>query len=286
MTTRSVPAVRRGSLRSCSPAVAASALLALAGAASPACAIVTGDEMSAPSEGYVGTFNGSSGVAIGAHWFISAKHVGGSVNSMFTMKGVTYRAVQIVQHPTMDIMLVRVAETLPGYHTIAEDADVQSGSPCVLGGWGVTAGDALSDGWNWNGPHKETWGANLIDSAGSIISIQFDGPSSGIAVPHEATFAVNDSGGGLFVYGPEGDLRLAGIAVSVTGWGSSRYGNAAFAISLPQLYNWIMPYVDPSRPLASSVEAPRASLGHPVTTLLFLGTAGSALLGRAGRRRR
>ena len=43
---------------------------------------------------------------------------------MFTMKGADLprRADRFTL--TMDIMLVRVAETLPGYHTIAGDADV------------------------------------------------------------------------------------------------------------------------------------------------------------------
>jgi hypothetical protein len=263
----------------------AAALLSALWLAEPARAIVCAnrDEMSNPSDGWVGNWNGSSGVAISNHWLITAKHVGGGVNGIFALRGLAYRAVEIVQHPTMDVQLVRVAEELPGYHHLADTDEVDAGLPCVLGGWGVTAGDALPDGgWAWNGQRKETWGANMIDGAGALLSLQFDDPASPTGVPHEALFAVNDSGGGLFVFGPTGEMKLAGIAVSVTGWGSTKYGNAAFALNVAEMHNWIMPYVDPSKPLTSSVEAPRALLGGWLVGSIAL----TAIASRVVRRRR
>lgn len=264
---------------------AASCLLALA-TAQHAGAVVcaNGDEMSAPSDGFVGNWNGSSGVAIAPHWLITAKHVGGSVNGFFALKGINYRAVQIVQHPTMDIQLVRVAEEMPGYNEMADPLDITHDIPCVLGGWGVTAGTPIADGWNWSNTRKETWGANMIDSGGPLLAIALDNPSGNRAVPHESLFGVNDSGGGLFIYDSSGDLVLAGVAVSVTGWGSSRFGNAAFAINVAEMRNWIMPYVDPSKPLASSVEAPHASLGQPIVGAVMLSALASGFLARKRRR--
>lgn len=264
-------------------AAVGAALGTTSGAHAVVCA--NGDEMAHPSTGgYVGNWNGSSGVCVAPHWVLTAKHVGGSVNGIFSLFGLPYRAVQIVPHPTMDLQLVRVAETLPGFHEIASTDSIEPGLPCVLGGFGVTAGTALSDGWNWSQTRKLTWGANTLDGVGAVLGIQFDNPATSAGVPHEALFAVNDSGGGLFIYGADGSLELAGIAVSVTGWNATRYGNAAFAINVGELTNWLMPYVDPSKPITSSVEAPRASLGHPVTSVLLMGTVATALGGRVRRR--
>jgi hypothetical protein len=241
------------------------------------------DEMSAPLNGYIGSWNGSSAVCIGPNWIISAKHVGGNVGSVFTMRGVQYRAVEIVPHPVQDIELIRVAEVLPGYHRIA--TGVASGDIAVLGGWGVTAGGAYDNGYDWSGPRRETWGANTIEGVGSLMSIRFDDPATPAAVPHESIYAVNDSGAGLFVYGVDGSLELAGVAVSVTGFGTSVYGNWAFSLNLGTLRTWIMPIANPGAPITSSVEAPRASLftGGAPSVIWAAAVIGGAVLGRRRR---
>lgn len=241
------------------------------------------DPMERPLNGYVGTWNGSTAVCIGTNWIISAKHVGGSVGGYFTMRGVQYRAVEIVPHPTQDIELIRVAETLPGYHRLA--TGVTSGDVGVLGGCGVTGSANYDNGYAWTGPRQETWGMNTIEGVGSLVSVRFDNPSDAGAVPHEATFAVNDSGAGLFVYGSDGSLELAGVAVSVTGFGSSVYGTWAFSVNLTGLRNWVLPIADPGAPITSSVEAPRADVfGGSAPSVVW---AGAVMLGvAAGRRRR
>ncbi len=241
------------------------------------------DPMQRPLNGYVGSWNGSSAVCIGPNWIISAKHVGGSVGGFFTMRGVQYRAVEIVPHPSQDIELIRVAETLPGYHRIA--TGVTSGDVGVLGGCGVTGAPTYNNGYAWTGPHQETWGMNTIEGVGSLISVRFDNPASAEAVPNEAIFAVNDSGAGLFVYAADGSLELAGVAVSVTGFGSSVYGNWAFSVKLDSLRTWILPIADPGAPITSSVEAPRAGvLGGGVPADVWAGAVGLGAV--AGRRRR
>jgi hypothetical protein len=103
----------------------------------------------------------------------------------------------------------------------------------------------------------------MIDGDGSLLAVRFDPPSSSWAVPHESIFAVNDSGGGLFVYGIDGSLRLAGIAISVTAFGSSQYGSAAFSLNVDLFRTWMVPLVDPTQPISSAVEAPRAALAVP-----------------------
>jgi hypothetical protein len=247
--------------------------------------VVTGDPMQAPVNGFVGAFNGSSCVAVGRFWFITAKHVGGAVDQSVYMQGAFYRVVEIVQHPVYDCQLLRVAEELPGYHELASNVGLDR--PCVLGGFGATAGASLpsGNGYDWNGPHVETWGENLIEGEGDLLAVRFDSPTSGLAVAHEAIFAVNDSGGGLFVYGPGGDLQLAGIAISVLGWGSSQYTNAAFALNVDLYRNWMMPIVDPGAPVSSAVEAPRAMIGVPALPSWAGGIVTFALLLSLRRRR-
>lgn len=223
----------------------------------PAHAIVVAnnDPMPAPLDGYVGTWNGSSAVCIAPNWIVSARHVNGVVGGMFTMRGRQYRAVEIRQHPTQDIQLIRVAETLPGYHMLA--TGVSAGDPVILGGWGVTNGNPVTNGYDWTGPRRETWGANTIQTTGSFHVIRFDDPASPSAVPHEAIFAVNDSGAGLFVVAPDGSLQLAGIANSVTGFGQSVYGNSAFCLNLEIVRAWIQPIASPGAAIDSSMAAPR-----------------------------
>lgn len=230
------------------------AALAIASAAH-AVVVADHDPLPTPLDGYVGDWNGSSAVCIAPNWIVSAKHVGGQVGGMFTIRGEQFRSVEIRQHAIQDIQLIRVAETLPGHHRIA--TGVAAGDIALLGGWGVTAGNAITNGYDWTGSRAETWGANTIDSAGSLLIIRFDNPTSSAAIPHEAIFAVNDSGAGLFTHGIDGSLELAGLAVSVTGFGQSLYGNMAYCLNMDNLRSWIAPLATPGTPVASSVAAPR-----------------------------
>lgn len=241
------------------------------------------DPMPLPDNGYIGWWNGSSAVAIGPNWIISAKHVGGSVGGSFWMRNVQYRAVEIIQHATQDIQLIRVAETLPGYHRLATGASV--GDVALLGGYGATAGNPVAHGYDWTGAHEETWGANIITAAGSLLVIRFDNPSGPDAVPHESIFAVNDSGAGLFTVAGDGSLELAGVAVSVSSWGQSTYGSYAYSVNMAALRTWILPIADPGTPITSSSVAPRASLfGGGVLPAAWAGAVAFGAV--VGRRRR
>ena len=260
----------------------------LGASALPAAAIVVEGMTSMPLpfgvEGHIGSWNGSSGVPIGPHWLITAKHTGGFVPMYFIMNGHWHTAVEIRDHPTLDLRMVRVAEAFPGWHRIA--TGVANGDPCVLGGWGVTAGAPLAggNGYTWGGPHGETWGANVVfSSSTAMLGIRFDAPGTGDAVPYEAMFAVNDPGCGLFTWGADGQLEVAAIAVSVSGYGQASYGQFGYAIRLEPVRDWIMAVADPSVPMLSSVIAPReSSLGSGWAGVL----AGAALLAGASNLRR
>lgn len=287
MLTRTLSNTRRSGRRRLGVGV----LLALGGlgvSGAPAAAIVVEGMNSMPLplgvEGHIGSWNGSSGVPVGPHWLITAKHTGGFVPLFFIMNGHWHTAVEIRDHPTLDLRMVRVAEAFPGWHRIA--TGVGNGDPCVLGGWGVTAGAPLpgGNGYTWGGPHGETWGANRVySSSTAMLGVRFDAPGTGDAVPYEAMFAVNDSGGGLFTWGVDGQLELAAIAVSVSGFGQATYGQMGYAIRLEPVRDWIMAVADPSLPMLSSVIAPReSSLGAGWT----LAASAALLAGVAGLRRR
>lgn len=243
----------------------AAAGLALSLAASSASGLVVTDldPMPIPDNAWVGNLNGSSAVPVGADWIITARHIGVSPGGWFILRGAAYQVVEVRFHPFMDLALCRVNQPLPGWHTIAERAGL--GDPVILGGHGVTGAAALpaGDGYDWNGPKVETWGANTIEQEGYFLGVRFDAPSHPDAVPYEAMFAVNDSGGGMFVVGPDGKLQLAGVAVSVTGYGSARYGNVGYALNLTTVRNWILPIVDPTQPISSGTGAPQAMLMFP-----------------------
>lgn len=271
-------------IRSTILAAFAAAILGVVAAPARAVIVADMDEMDAPANSFIGAWNGSSCVAVGPHHFLSAKHVGGVVGQNVVMKGVPYRVVEILLHTLYDVQLLRVAEDLPGYHHFADNPGY--GDPCLLGGFGVTTTGPLANnaGWNWDGTRRETWGANMIEGDGSMLAIRFDAPSSGIAVPHEATFAVNDSGAGLFTIGADGSLELAGIAVSVMGFGSSQYNYAAFALNVSLYKMWAQPIVDPAMPISSGVAPPRAMLVVPGAPEWLGGALTFAVL--AGMRRR
>lgn len=244
--------------RSLLAAAAAFTLAPLAGGV-----VVSGrDPLPRPTNSYVASWNGSSAVAIAPTWLITAKHVGGSAGQGVWMNGLWYTAVEVVQHPSLDAMLVRVdpATPLPGYHRLA-DAPLRN-DPVLLGGMGVTAGNDVNlesgeRGYDWSGPRQETWAANTVSTVGSFIAINFSPPSDPTATPHEGIFAVNDSGAGLFTIAADGELELAGVAVSVFGWGMSVYGTTAFALSTARWADWARTIIgDPAEPVASSVVAP------------------------------
>lgn len=243
--------------------------------------------MPRPDNGWIGNFNGATGICVGPQWVMSAKHVGGQVGSWFILRGDAYQAIEEHPHPQLDISLYKMDRPLPGYHKIATTAAL--GDPVILGGFGYTAAAALTNngGYDWNGPKQEMWGANVIEMEGSLWGVRFDRPSSAESVPYEAVYALSDSGGGLFVVGPDGSLQVAGMAVSVSGYGQAQYGAMGFCLNLTLFRNWILPIVDPDTPIDSAIEAPTAMLVVPTRNQTQeIAMAGLGLIVMMKRRRR
>ncbi len=239
-------------------------LLAAAPGASAVVVTYGQTRLDAPAWSYVGDWNGSSGVAIGDHWVVSARHVGGSPQGAFTLDGQAYQARRIYPKIGADLELIELADALPGWHEIGPRP--AAGDMVLLGGLGQTAGDLLNDGIAWSGHRALTWGANRVAQTGRTISIQFDEPGSPAAVDGEASFAINDSGAGLFTMGEDGRPWVVGLAVSITGrYGESLHGSFNNALSLSDFIPWIFAIEHPGEPVTSSMGPPPPPSGffHP-----------------------
>lgn len=203
-------------------------------------------ELSPPESGYVGRWRGSSAVAIGPHHFITAAHNGGNLNSLFQLRGDAYEVVSKCAHPSMDLRIFETLEPLPGWNELANH-QVESGDLILMGGLGKIAGPSLpdDDGYHWGNQKREAWGANELSSVSpAYLGVRFDSPS--IGVWSEASFAINDSGGGIF-FPSANSLELVGIAISTTStYGRSQYGDTGYGINLFNYTDWIESVVDGS----------------------------------------
>lgn len=119
---------------------------------------------------YVYNLKGSSGVAIGEYWILTAHHVaddGGSGN--LTIGGETYTAVETVYNNDADIGLVRYDKAFPGYYDYATSLS-SVGSEVIMigyGNYGEVTQTSKSGSWSEPGtenPDVKRWGTNIIDA--------------------------------------------------------------------------------------------------------------------------
>jgi hypothetical protein len=193
--------------------------------------------MDAPTHGFVGAWNGSTAVAVGDQWILTAAHVGGSVKGRFTLNGEKFRGVERFVNKDADLALVRVDGLLPGWHAIT--ADVSRKDEVLLAGAGRVAGADVRDGYKWSNTKELTWGANVVESTSrGRITLEFDADRRG-ALAYEAGFAMNDSGGGVFTVSETGELLLAGIARGVSELNVTRRGSLSYAVLLADHLDWI-----------------------------------------------
>ncbi|HBS28476.1 MAG TPA: hypothetical protein DEB06_03270 [Phycisphaerales bacterium] len=193
--------------------------------------IVVGGSLPRPDGAWVGRWNGSSGVAIGSRWVVSAGHVRGGAGSLFVMDGVSYPAKAVYFATGADLMLIELHDTLPGWHVIADS--LVPGTRVQMNGFGLVNGTVLAAGIQWGTTTAESWGENILDIvAPSYVSSRFDRLSNG-GLPAECAAATFDSGGGMFVRTESGSLRLVGIITSVDGSvGVTSYGNRTYGVNM------------------------------------------------------
>jgi len=177
-------------------------------------------------EGQVGAFLGT---VIASNYFVTAKHIGGSVGQTFTFNGVSYTTTAVFPDPSSDLQIWQVSGTFPSHATIFSGA---RGSETNLGlvvfGRGTQRGDPIyvgSDshlgGWLWGSSDGvQRWGTNIVGSIvtdpayGDLLRMAFDA-NGGL---NEAHLSVGDSGGAVFVFNNSSNVwELAGINLAVDG---------------------------------------------------------------------
>jgi hypothetical protein len=190
---------------------------------------------------YEGQFGDFLGTAIAANYFITAKHIGGSVGQTFFLNNVVYTTTAVFPDPSSDLQIWQISRTFPAY------AGLYSGTPgtevnlsLVVFGRGTQRGNAVNvgsdshlGGWLWgNIDHAERWGTNVVGSIqtdptyGKLLRAPFDSTGG----QNEAHLSTGDSGGGVFVFnGSTNQWELAGINLAVDGpFSTSSTGTSPF----------------------------------------------------------
>ena len=178
---------------------------------------------------YEGQFGAFLGTVIGANYFVTAKHIGGSVGDNFIFNNVAYSTTSVFPDPTSDLQIWQVSGTFPIH------APLYAGSPGGEVNLGLTAfgrgtqrgnavlvgNDSHGGGWIWGtSDGVQRWGTNIVQSIatdpnyGPLLRATFD--SSGGT--DEAHFSAGDSGGAVFIFNAAMNRwELAGINLAVDG---------------------------------------------------------------------
>lgn len=197
---------------------------------------------------YVYSYKGSSAVAVGYNWLLTAAHVADDAGSgSLNIEGAVYNQQEIIFHVSADLALVRYDRALPGAYGLYTGYIPQTFSDPKLAvlmvGYG-TIGSVYTDYWIDGGTGRNTkrWGSQEIDT--SDDSYKNSGTDSKAFrmyfdlgdTLYEAGAGFGDSGGGTFY--KDGDTwKLAGIN---TGIGGSVSGfDRTYAVSIPEYADWI-----------------------------------------------
>ena len=190
---------------------------------------------------YEGQFLYFLGVPIAPHFFVTAKHIGGSVGNTFTLHGDTYVTIGYQDCGTTDLRVWEVDHSKPfvTYAPISSGA-VDVSSTATVMGRGTQRGSAYSlggvaKGWLWVGADSvQRWGRNVVEGVvadatyGNLLYCNFDSPG----IPGECHLSTGDSSGGLFVL-ENGLWRLAGLNLAVDGpFSESSSGSSQFYAAL------------------------------------------------------
>lgn len=263
---------------------------------------------------YEGQWSYYLGTPIAPNYFITAKHVGGSVGNTFTYNGQVYTTTANYASPTSDLQIWKVSGLFGSYAPLYGLSN-ETGRTMTIFGRGTQRGSAVTvggvtKGWTWGlGDHVQSWGSNQVGGVvsggtgiGQLLSFGFDATGD----YYEGSLSAGDSGGGVFI--KDGSTwKLAGINYGTDGYysytGATGTGFSASIFDQGGLYvgsdqgGWNLITNKPAD-LPGSSYATRISANltwinsiigtaavpvpEPATTaLLLLGT--SALLGRRRR---
>jgi hypothetical protein len=178
---------------------------------------------------YEGRFGSFLGTVIASNYFITAKHIGGSVGEIFAFNGINYTTTAVFPDPSSDLQIWQIAGTFP-YHAplYSGGAGNETNLNLVVVGRGTQRGNSVNvgsdfhlGGWLWGTPDGvQRWGTNTVGSIvndptyGKLLRVPFDASGGS----NEAHLSAGDSGGAVFVANANTNTwELAGINLAVDG---------------------------------------------------------------------
>lgn len=289
-------------------------LLVLLIAATPGQAVVfysTGDQnynTTAPTGGladsgwqFEGYWASCMGTAIASNFFITAKHVGGSIGGTFLLNGTSYTTTAVYNDPTSDLAIWKVDTAFSTWAPLYT-SNSEVGLSLVVFGAGYGRGTEVwaegeLKGWQWGGTATKRWSENVVTGTtnyqgSTLLYADFDA-AGGV---NEATLAISDSGGGVFIQ-QNSVWSLAGVNYAVdgpfnttnTGSGFSAAifdaGGLYYTNDVTKTWDYITPQASdiPASFYATSVSARQGWImgiivPEPATSLLMTIGAGGLLL--------
>jgi hypothetical protein len=167
-----------------------------------------------------GNWNSFTGTPIGAHYFVTAGHVGGEAGGTFHLGGVDYTTTAYYDDPGSDLRIYRTDATFSTYATLYRKG-TEKGKAFSIFGRGADRGGVLwmngkRKGFHVNDRTDEdlSWGTNVVTKVakgvppvGDMLLFTFDPTNK---KPFEAALTEGDAGGGLFIKDGK-TWKLAGI---------------------------------------------------------------------------
>ncbi|MCH8275488.1 MAG: hypothetical protein IH851_11940, partial [Armatimonadetes bacterium] len=239
--------------------VALAAMFALTGALPIVPGVDTSDYPWVGQFGDAGGFD-TTAVAVSPHWVMTARHTTGgmgSTDALFKLQdGTTFSSVEIVRHPTDDIALVRMSDSMPGwYKPYFGAADL--GATMTIVGYGVkgrmAAGEWEFD-WGTGGVKRFARNRATLSQFLDLGSVRawwliadFDGAGrdafgDGGPVSDEGTLGAGDSGSAALI-DVAGEWEVAGIGSWIGSVGGGQppphYGSIFGAVQVRKYEAWI-----------------------------------------------
>jgi len=217
---------------------------------------------------YVGEWGIFTGVSVGPHHFLTARHVGGRVGNLFRYQGSDYATIEQTPVEGADLVLWKVDRRLPSWAPLAR-RPLGEGTRVVVVGRGRAPGqqvlrDGIPVGWTWGkDDHALSWGEAPLSGTHSsrkgepLWEFAFDDNGCGLAA--------GDSGGGVFVR-ENRRWALVGICHATQGlWKPTREGVRPFGACLWDIRGYAIdksgsPVQDPGKAVPSRWFASRVDL--------------------------
>ena len=190
---------------------------------------------------WVGSWGGYAGTPIGPYYFLTSKHVGGSIGQPFVFNGQNYVTTANFDDASTDLRIWQVSTPFPTWAPIYRGSS-EVGSPMIMISYGLSRGAAVNvnghlAGWEWADGTSEVlrWGEKTVASVvnggsywGSLLYATFSASDN----PNQAGLAYLDSGGPIFI-NDGGTWEVAGVAAAVDGpFSTSSAGTNSFNASL------------------------------------------------------